>query len=655
MDGYLDAFLIGLGNVTGLTGLGYVLAGTVLAMITSFLPGIGGSSIAVLVMVGTAYWEPEPVFLLFGALTGGATFMGSITAILFGIPGNASSSSALLDGHPLAKLGYPKTAIACAATASAVGSIFGVVVILAGLPLIQGFILEFGPLERLLVGIWGILSIAALPRGDVWKSVAMMGLGLMAAMIGSNPNTGLPRWTFGSMDLFEGVPTIPLLVGMFTVAELLGWTARYRIDGTTYIRARKRDSIALGIWAVFHRKMLVLRSSLIGTVVGIVPGVGGTVAGFVSYGQAMQSRKARASRFGRGDIHGLIAPEAAMDAKDGGSLIPALAFGLPGSEGGILLLSMFAIHGIVPGPDLFGPQLDLTFTLVFALLLSNVLTSLIGVALIPVLARVSNLKINRLALPFFALTAITIIQMNHQVSDFYVTVGFGLFAYFLARFDWPRVPFLIAFVLGHLIEVNLNLTVQLVEIGRLVPYERPVALFLFAVIIASLVWTIRRGVIVDRSKATTQPDEVWFPTLLLGVIGIFVVQAVLRPHTQTIVSIAALVIAGAPVTFVAAHAWGTVIRRGRETGTLALIWPGTFACSWPLTLVALSQLLIGGLGVHVGLGVLSVLWVIFDKGARPAAIWRGIMSGAVISVLSWVLLVWFGNAILPLPWLVTLF
>lgn len=651
MDGYLNAFLIGLSNVTGLTGLGYVLVGTVLAMITSFLPGIGGASIAVLVMVGTAYWEPEPVFILFGALTGGATFMGSITAILFGIPGNASSSSALLDGHPLAKLGYPKTAIACAATASAIGSIFGVMVMILALPLVRGFILEFGPLERLLVGIWGILSIAALPRGSISKSIAMMGLGLMAAMIGSNPNTGMPRWTFGSMDLFEGLPTIPLLVGMFTVAELLGWTARYRIVGANYIRTRKRDSIALGIWAVLNRKMLVLRASITGLVVGLVPGVGGTVAGFVSYGQAVQFRKGRASRFGRGDIHGLIAPEAAMDAKDGGSLIPALAFGLPGSESGILLLSMFAIHGIVPGPDMFGPQLDLTFTLVLALLLSNLLTSVIGVAMIPLLARVSNLKIDRLALPLFALTAITIVQMNQHISDVYVTVGFGLLAYFLARYDWPRVPFLIAFVLGQLIEVNLNLSLQLIEIGRLVPYERPVAIFLASVIIASILWTIRRGVFEDRSKPTTRPDGVWFPTALFLIVGIFAVHAVLTPQPQTIVSLFALTVAGTAVSFVALRAWMMAIR----LGTLKLHLPETNESRRPLILVAISPLLIGGFGVHVALGLLSVLWIIFEKGIGWPALLRGIIQGVMTASLSWLLLVGFGNAILPQPWLMALF
>lgn len=649
MPGYLDAFLAGLANVAGFEGLLYVLIGTVLAMITSFLPGIGGSSVTVLVMVATASWDPVSVLMIFGALTGGATFMGSITAILFGIPGNASSSSALLDGHPLAKLGYPQTAIACAATASALGSIFGVVVMVACLPLVRELILEFGPLERLLVGLWGLLSISAMPRGSVVKSIAMMSLGLLAALIGSNPNTGLPRWTFGSMDLYSGLPTIPMLVGMFTVAELLGWTARYRIEGGSYIRARRKDSIWLGIWAVFHRKSLVLRSSLTGTIVGIVPGVGGTVAGFVSYGQAMTFRRGRKSRFGRGDIHGLIAPEAAMDAKDGGSLIPALAFGLPGSEGGILLLAMFAIHGIVPGPDLFGPQLDLTFTLVLALLLSNILTSVIGVALTPLLAKISNLRIDRLALPMFVLTAITMVQLDGQIVHLNITIFFGLLAFLLARYDWPRVPFLIAFILGRLIEVNLNLTVQLVELGRLVPYERPVSVFMAVVIVASVIWAMRRSVVRDRSRPETKPDGVWFPTLLLAGVAVLGVVAIMDPRPQSGVSLTALTLSFVTVGIVAVRAWGAVLasRGGKALWSLELMDRGLWLR--PIMLIAGLPFVVAFIGLHLGLAALAFAWVLIVRGTGRTAILRGAFAAALSAGISYGGLVVLGHIILPQP------
>ena len=330
-------------------------------------------------MVLTIGWDNESVLLLFGAMTGGATFMGSITAILFNIPGSISSAPTLLDGYPLGRQGYPKTAIACAATASAVGSLFGVIILMALLPVIRPFLLEFGPLERLLVGIWGLMTIISVPTTSSLKAAVMAALGLTTAMIGVDPALGLPRWDFGSLELSLGFGLVPVLLGVFTFSELITWMRPVQIEKPTVDISAPDDSVFRGVRAVFSHIGLTLRASSIGTLVGMIPGVGGTVAGFVAYGQATQSAKGDTSKFGQGDIRGLIAPEAAVDAKDGGSLLPALAFGLPGSEAGVMLLAVFAVHGIVPGLPMLNAQLPLTFMLIIALLFSNMLTSTNGV------------------------------------------------------------------------------------------------------------------------------------------------------------------------------------------------------------------------------------------------------------------------------------
>lgn len=489
---YFEALQEGIGNVFSFPNIFIPVLGTALSMVSSFLPGIGGSSIAALMILLTVTWDPVSVLLLFGAMTGGATFMGSVTAILFNIPGNSSAAAAMLDGHPMTRRGLPRTAIACAATASALGSIVGVLVLLALLPIVRPFLLEFGPLERLLLGIWGLSTIAAIPNSSTLKALAVTALGLLAASIGSDPQTSLPRWTFGSFVLFDGFDMIALLLGFFTVTELIGWRKNYRLASSDQASTEK-DSVLAGIMAVIRHYRLMLRSSALGTMVGIIPGVGGTVAGFVAYGQAVQQASGEDRQtFGKGDIRGLIAPEAAVDAKDGGSLLPALAFGLPGSEAGVILVTVFAIHGLVPGTPMLTTELSLTFTLVAALLVSNILTSVVGVALAPALGKLTTLRIDRIALPALVATLVTIVQLNGALLDLYVVLGFGVFGYLLKRFDWPRVPFIIAFVLGSFIERNVALTAQLFELDRLSFVERPAAMVLAALILLSFIWMARK-------------------------------------------------------------------------------------------------------------------------------------------------------------------
>ena len=492
MSYYFEAISGGLGNVFSWPGILIPIAGTMLAMITSFLPGIGGSSVAAVAIMLTVTWDPEPVLLLFGALTGGATFMGSITAILFNIPGSASAAATLIDGYPLGQKGYSKTAIACAATASAVGSIVGVVVLISILPVIRPVLLEFGPLERLLLGIWGLTTIIAIPNSSALKAAAMTVLGLLVAMIGSDPTSGSPRWAFGSIHMYGGFNTIPVLLGLFTIAELISWTKRYDLESPEYKRTKSEDSVWRGVTSVFNHKLLTLRSSLIGTIVGIIPGVGGTVAGFVSYGQAVQTAKDDRSEFGKGDIRGLIAPEAAIDAKDGGSLLPAIAFGLPGSEAGIILVTMLGIHGLTPGLPMLSEHLPLTFTLIFALLFSNILTSVLGVSMTPYLAKLSTLRIDRIALPALVVSMVAIVQLNGQLSDLYIAIAFGIAGFYFKRYDWPRVPFIIAFILGSFIESNLELSVRLIDLGRISPFERPATLIILVLLMLSIFWMISK-------------------------------------------------------------------------------------------------------------------------------------------------------------------
>lgn len=488
---YFDAVATAATNVFSWPGILLPVAGTLVAMITAFLPGIGNTSLVVVLMVMTLDWEPVNVLLLFGALTGGATFMGSITAILFNIPGSVASTAALLEGFPLGQRGFTKTAIACAATASALGSILGVIVLLLTLPFIEPFLVQVGPVEKLLIGLWGLTSLIAVPSSSLMKSAVMALMGLLLGMLGVDPDYAEPRWTLGSLELMDGLSAIPVLLGLFTLAEIVDWMRGYSFESKKTI-LRKADSTWLGIRSVFKYPWLTVRSSLIGTLVGMAPGVGGTVASFAAYGLAAQSSKNSQRSFGRGTLKGLIAPEAAVDAKDGGSLLPTVAFGLPGNETGVILITVFALHGLVPGAPMLTSQLPMTLTLVMALLFSNILTSVVGVMLTPWLARLKSFPLEKIALPGLLVSLISVLQINGYLTDLYTAVVFGLIGYFLSRANWPKIPFVIAFVLSELIETNLALSLELYRLERLVPHERPTALLLAGLIVVTLWWMFKK-------------------------------------------------------------------------------------------------------------------------------------------------------------------
>jgi putative tricarboxylic transport membrane protein len=482
----LDAALEGLRLVFSWPWILYPIAGTLLAMLFSATPGLNNSSLMALVIPLTYAWEPLPVMLLFGALVGGATFMGSVTAILFNIPGKASSAVSLLDGYPLTRQGQARTAIGCAATASALGSTLGVVVLIALLPVMRGAVVGLGPPEYLMLAIWGLTMLAALTGSSVIKGLIAAGVGLQLAFIGYDPRTAEPRFTFGFDYLQESLSLVPVLLGLFALAEVID----LMVSGRETLSGQRRlqdlsGSVGEGLRATFRHAGLLIRSSLIGVLIGAIPGIGGSVAGFVAYGHASQTARDR-SRFGHGDIRGVLAPEAAIDAKDGGALVPTLALGIPGGTGTAMLLGALTLHGLTPGRELLTDHLVLVFVLIWSLFLSNWLTSLLGVSLINPMARLSTIRTSRLIPVILALAIIGAVQYRGMVGDAVCAVAFGVAGFLMKRHQWPRVPLVIAMALALLFETNLHLTLRLQELGRIAFWSRPVVLVLLALILFNL-------------------------------------------------------------------------------------------------------------------------------------------------------------------------
>lgn len=465
----------------------YPVIGTLLAMLISLIPGVSGVALMALAIPFTLTWDPLPIMLLFGAFVGGATFMGSVTAILLNIPGKNSNAATLIDGYPLAQAGHARTAIGCSAMASALGSTFGLAVLILLIPFMRPAVLWLGPAELLMLVIWGLTTVAMLVRGSPVKGLAMAGLGCLVAFVGLDPHTAEPRYTLGTLYLSDGFKLVPVFIGIFALAESLELAVgkAVSISGQTRM-AELKGSLFEGVTSVFRHFGVFLRCSMLGTFIGMIPGIGGTVASFAAYGHTAAHSKG--GTFGKGDIRGVIAPEAANDSKDGGAFVPTLAFGIPGGSGTAMLLTVLTLHGIAPGRDMLTTNADLMFVLIWSLFLSNWITSLLGMACVNPLARVTLIPTQRLVPVIVVISTLAAYLYRAQMLDVLVAFVFGIVGFLLKRFDWPRIPFVIALILTPLFENYLNLTMQLQAIGRIDFWSRPGVLVLVALTAGSLLF-----------------------------------------------------------------------------------------------------------------------------------------------------------------------
>lgn len=455
----------------------YPVAGTLLSMLFAGLPGVSGATLMALAMPLVYTMEPTEALLLFGAFVGGGTFMGSVSAILLGIPGKDSNAATVLDGYPMAQQGLAKTAIGCAAAASALGSTLGVAALLAMLPYLREAMLLFGPTEFVALGLWGITTVALASQGSPWKGFGAAGLGFLLTLIGVDPRSGETRLTFGSLYLHDGLDFVLIFLGVFSLAEVIGLltSGRKTISGKERLE-ELQGNVWDGVRAVFANFRLFLQSSGVGALVGMIPGVGGMIAGFAAYGLAV--RTVDDGNFGNGDIRGVLAPEAANDAKDGGALAPSLVFGIPSDSGTAMLLVALTQMGVAPGRELLEHHLGYVFLLVVSLFFSNWLTSLLGLALVRPLAWLTVAPARPMGGVLLALTTLGAFAYRRNVADLLAVGLFGLLGYCMKKHGWSRVALVAAIVLGPLIETNWLLSHRLHELGRVSVLERPITLLL---------------------------------------------------------------------------------------------------------------------------------------------------------------------------------
>lgn len=447
----LEALASALSQVLAPQSLLMMLIGVVLGFVVGILPGLGGAVTLALLLPFTFDMEPIPAFsLLLGMYVVTAT-TGDITSVLFGIPGEASSAAVVLDGYPLTRRGEAGRALGAVLTSSAAGAIIGVVVLVAAIPVIRPLILAIGPPEFFGLALLGLTFVVTLSARQLHKGLLMASLGILISLVGLDPSTGAPRYTFGSLHLWSGIGIVPVVVGLFGGAEVLQIMLRKQSVAKAGPPGAKVVGVGQGIRDTLRHWTLVVRASAIGSAIGVVPGMGGSVAQFIAYGHAKQVSK-DPEKFGKGSIEGVIAAGATNNAKDSGALIPTVAFGIPGSASSAVLLGAFLILGLEPGAQMLTTNLDVTMSMVWITVLATFASVAAAFLLLKPLTRLTNIS-GPLLVPFLLLLlSIGAYSSSNSFADVVAMLVFVAIGIGCLRWDWPRVPLLLGLVLGGILE-----------------------------------------------------------------------------------------------------------------------------------------------------------------------------------------------------------
>jgi len=477
----------------------YLVLGTLLGMLFGILPGLGGPQVLALLLPITYGMNVDlAIVLLVGAMSAIA-FGGSIPAILINTPGTGQSAATCFDGFPLAQQGKAGMAIGAAATASCLGAIFGAIILTIILPIGRLVVLAFSYPEYFMLALMGLSVIAVVSKGSLWKGLIAACLGLILSTIGYDPVTGSVRFTFGSDYLWDGIRLLPAFIGLFAVGEALElFLKRGKIAQIDY--RGKIGGVMEGIKAVFRHFGLFLRCCVVGTLVGIIPGVGGAVSNFLAYGHAVQVSK-DPEKFGTGDIRGVIAPEAGNDAKDGGALVPTLIFGIPGSLEMAVFLGALILLGLEPGPRMMIDNPEVVLVLIYTLVAGNILVALIGLFGAGFLVKITYVPTSLLAPVIFMLALMGAYLVHGMLADVIVAVIFGVLAFAMKRFDFSRIAVVIAIVLGGLAQKTFHQTLMLWGFKGF--FNRPISLGLFIITVAMILVPYVREMLISRKAAKT--------------------------------------------------------------------------------------------------------------------------------------------------------
>ena len=460
--------------------MGFLFLGVIIGLVLGVIPGLGGLVGLSLLLPFTFDMDAYTALAMMMGLSAVTVTSDTIPAVLFGVPGTVGSAATILDGYPMARKGEAGRAYGAAFTSSVVGGLWGALLLGVSIPILRPLMLEIGSPELLSFCVFGLSLASVLSGGSLLKGLAGALIGLLIATAGDDPQTGTLRWTFDSLYLWDGLPVVPLALGLFAIPELADLAIQQKSIAAEGVDTKVHDSQLTGVKDVFKNWWLVIRCATIGAGLGAVPGIGASVVDWIAYGHAARTEKDAALTFGKGDVRGVIASESSNNAKEGGALVPTIAFGVPGSASMALILGAFLIHGLVPGPDMVTKKLDVTYTMVWSVAVANIMGAGICFTFASQLAKMALIRPGILVPTVIGVVFVGAFQGSRQWGDIYALMGFGLLGFIMKRLRWPRPPLVLGFVLGGLVERYMFISVE--RYGAQWVYditEFPIVVFVF--------------------------------------------------------------------------------------------------------------------------------------------------------------------------------
>jgi putative tricarboxylic transport membrane protein len=492
----LDPLILGFGVALTPANLFWCLAGALLGTLIGVLPGIGPVATIAMLLPVTFALPPVSALIMLAGIYYGAQYGGSTTAILVNMPGESSSVVTCLDGHAMARRGRAGAALAVAALASFFAGSVATLVVAVASPAMVAFARLFRAPEYFSLMVFGLVAAIVLARGSVAKAVAMALLGLALGLVGTDVNSGTQRFVFGIQELSDGIGFVPLAMGLFAIAEIAVQLERHFVRaasahvGTLWpTRAELREATPAAV-----------RGTLIGAVLGVLPGGGALLSSFAAY--TVEKKLARdPGRFGAGAVGGVAAPEAANNAGAQTSFIPMLALGIPPNAVMALMIGAMAIHGIVPGPQVMEREPSLFWGLIASMWIGNLMLVVINLPLVGIWVSLLRVPYRMLYPAILVFCCIGVYGLNNSTFEVLLALGFGALGYVFLKLDCEPAPLLLGFILGPLMEENLRRSLRLSRGDAMIFLERPISLALLVMALVLLIAVLAPAVRKAREKA----------------------------------------------------------------------------------------------------------------------------------------------------------
>ena len=496
----VESFTLGFSVILGWKPLLIIVVGVIFGILAGAMPGLSPSTAVALLVPFSYTMSPAMALILLTSIYIASNYGGSITAVLINTPGTPSAAVTAMDGYPLTQQGKAGKGLGTALVASTIGGAIGVaILILFAVPLAR-VALKFSPADYCALALFGLATVASMSRGNVLKSMIAILFGLIIKTIGIDPISGVSRFTFDNDLLYDGFTLIPALIGLFAVsvvfAKFESWTGVGRAMD-------KIDNKLPSINEFLKIKFTILRSSVIGTIIGIFPGAGATIAAFISYDMAKRTSK-EPEKFGHGSLEGVAAAESANSSSVGGALVPLLALGIPGSATDAVLLGAFMLHDLVPGPMLFQNNPEIVYGIFSALIVANIVMLFVGLYGNRLFIKVVSVPEAIMYPMILAIAIIGSFAVSGSMFDVAACIGFGVIGWFFKRYGFPVAPIVLGIVLGKMVEENFRRAVMMDGYG--VFYRDKLAFIVLLIALFSFVWPLYKAWSQHRQKTLPQKE-----------------------------------------------------------------------------------------------------------------------------------------------------